>query len=72
MADKWQVSFGPIRPVAGKFADKARIENIVSFITREMHIFKFLVSSVWLIVLKYKATKSMRFLRREAKPKEKK
>ncbi len=40
MAGKWQVSFGPIRPVAGKFADKARIENIVSFITREMHIFQ--------------------------------
>lgn len=32
--------------------------------------FKFLVSSVQLIVLKYKATKSMKLLRLEAKPKE--
>ncbi len=39
VAGKWQVNLGPIRPVAGKSADKAWINNIVSFITREIHIF---------------------------------
>ncbi len=38
VAGKWQVNLGPIRPVAGKSADKAWIDNIVSFITREIHI----------------------------------
>lgn len=35
----WQVNLGPIRLVAGKSADKAWIDNIVSFVTREIHIF---------------------------------
>ncbi len=38
VAGMWQVSLGPVRPVAGKSADKAWTDNIVSFITREWHI----------------------------------